>query len=126
MVKHRAIIFITTIYLLSCLGISVNGLCCCAALHSTSALQGSKTTCKRAPKMHGCCKTKKQYLKVKDQHVGVDALTLNFSSFHTIIRDKFTPDLIAPVYTARSSFNSNAPPGWHKTPDYILNCTYRI
>ena len=77
--------------------------------------------------MPGCCKTKKQYLKVKDQHFGSDAFNFNARLFSlvSIIYPTFNINNVGfkPTYTV---FNNHAPPGWPQAPVYILNCTYRI
>ena len=77
--------------------------------------------------MPGCCKTKTQLLKVKDQHVGSQALNLNGNLFQAVIPACSTLDFS--VYSFKSkhtAFNSHAPPDRPKSPVYILNCTYRI
>lgn len=77
--------------------------------------------------MPGCCKTKTQLLKVKDQHVGSQALSLNVNLFHAIIPANLIVDLSPYSFKSEySAFNSNAPPDWPKAPVYILNCNYRI
>jgi hypothetical protein len=128
-VKRIALISLTVIYLLSALGISVSSFYCCGKLESTSISFNSaqKTMCKMATGMPGCCKTKTQLLKVKDQHVGSQALSLNVNLFHAIIPAYSTLDFS--VYSFKSeyfAFNSHAPPDWPQAPVYILNCTYRI
>ncbi|MDB4925923.1 MAG: hypothetical protein JWR23_1979 [Mucilaginibacter sp.] len=75
----------------------------------------------------GCCKTKTQLLKVKDQHVGSESFSLNANLFNAIIPTCLIVDFsvysFKPEYTA---FNSHAPPDQAKTPVYILNCNYRV
>jgi len=78
-------------------------------------------------KVPGCCQTKKQYFKIKDQHFGSPAFSLNASLFHTIIQANCKLDLIPlGFYIAHSALKGHAPPDWSKTPVYILNCAYRI
>lgn len=77
--------------------------------------------------MPGCCKTKTQLLKVKDQHVGSQALSLNANLFQAIIPAGLTIDFSAHRSNfERTAFNIHAPPDWPQAPVYILNCTYRI
>jgi hypothetical protein len=127
-VKRIALILLSAIYLLSCSGIAADSHYCCGALQSTSLSGSSKETCKMNTPMKGCCKTKKQYFRVKDQHIGSSAF-----SFYT----KFSPAIAVPFlifidginipFQDILCFNSNAPPNWRlSTPAYILNCTYRI
>jgi hypothetical protein len=128
-VKRTVLLFITTIYLLSCLGIAVSSFYCCGILQSTTIMQieDSKSDCKVVTKVPGCCKTKKQYLKVKDQHVASPVFSLNVNLFHTIIQTNYNLDLSPSGFnSAHSTFNSHAPPDWSNTPVYIRNCTYRI
>ncbi|MDB5023552.1 MAG: hypothetical protein JWP78_1307 [Mucilaginibacter sp.] len=75
----------------------------------------------------GCCKTKTQLLKVKDQHFGSQAFSLSANSFHIIIPGYLIGDFSAYRFNAEYTvFNSHAPPDRSHAPVYILNCTYRI
>lgn len=77
--------------------------------------------------MPGCCKTKTQLLKVKDQHIGSQALSLNAGLFQAIIPVCSLFDFsVYSFKTEHTAFNSHAPPDWPQTPVYILNCIYRI
>jgi len=128
-VKRIALISLTVIYLLSALGITVSSFYCCGKLESTSISFDSakKIACKMATGMPGCCKTKTQLLKVKDQHVGSQALSLNASLFHAIIPACSIFDFsVYSFKTEHTAFNSHAPPDQPHAPFYILNCTYRI
>ncbi|WPU96433.1 hypothetical protein SNE25_12975 [Mucilaginibacter sabulilitoris] len=127
--KRIALISLTAIYLLSALGISVRSFYCCGKLESASFSFSSaeKSYCKMATGLPGCCKTKTQLIKVKDQHFGANAPNLDANLFHVLIPATFTADLSA--YHSNfecTAFNSHAPPYWPKAPVYILNCTYRI
>jgi hypothetical protein len=127
-VKRVAPLLLSAIYLLSSLGIAVNSHYCCGILQSTTLSESPKTGCKMAAAMKNCCKTKKQYFKVKDQHIGASAFSFNAKLFPVIAAPllAFTQNINIPVQEI-VYFNSNAPPGWrHSTPNYILNCTYRI
>ncbi|MDO3641477.1 hypothetical protein [Mucilaginibacter sp. L3T2-6] len=127
--KRIALISLTVIYLLSALGISVSSFYCCGKLESTSISfsTAKKQDCKMAAGLPGCCKTKTLSFKVKDQHVGSQALSLNANVFHAIIPVYIIADFsgyrFKPEYVA---FNSHAPPDHAKAPVYILNCIYRI
>jgi len=127
-VKRIALLLLSAIYLLSSAGVAAESHYCCGILQSTSLSASSTATCKMNLPMKRCCKTKKQYFKVKDQHIGS-----SFLSFSTkgnpainlpflIFFDKTTVSV-----GDRLSFNSNAPPHrQYATPSYILNCNYRI
>jgi len=126
--KRTALILLSAVYLLSSLGIAADSHYCCGILQSTTFSESSSAACKMNVPMKNCCKTKKQYFKVKDQHVGAAAFRL-FT--------KFSPAIVVPfsIFDAGKNipvrdilcFNSHAPPYWrHITSSYILNCTYRI
>ena len=127
--KRTALLLLTAIYLLSSLGIAANSYYCCGKLQMTTFLESQKQQqdCKMAFQMKNCCKTKKQYFKVKDQHFGAQAFSLNVNLFHIIIPSNYHLDLsLADLNIAHTVINSHGPPDWPKTPSYILNCNYRI
>lgn len=127
--KRITVVLLTTIYLLSAIGVSASSFYCCGALKSTSFSigglqpQGSKATAGA----DNCCKTTKQSFKVKDNHFGSGSFSL---------LTKFFPALHQPATifvhntksftTVNTAFNSHAPPFSQHEPIYTLNCTYRI
>ncbi len=125
--KRTALILLTAIYLLSSLGVAANSYYCCGKLQLTTITDAAKPDCKMAAAMPKCCKTKKQYFKVKDQHIGASVLNLNSKLFHVIN----TPYLISRVNLNIPnhqiiSFYRHAPPDWLKAPVYMLNCSFKI
>jgi hypothetical protein len=129
-VKRTAVLLLTAIYLLSSLGVAANSYYCCGKLQLTTILDGSKqqSDCKKmASMMPKCCKTKKQYFKVKDQHVGATAFSLDTKVYPAINIPYLTAQLSINIPDQEFvSFNSHAPPDRFQPPFYILNCTYRI
>ena len=126
-VKRTVIILLSAVYLLSGLGIAASSHYCCGILQSTTLFRDTKPDCKMASHMKDCCKTKKQYFKVKDQHFGTPAFSLNANLFHTIIQSIYHLDLsLAYLNIGHISINSHGPPNRLKTCIYIQNCTYRI
>jgi hypothetical protein len=126
-VKRTAIILLSAVYLLSSLGVAADSHYCCGILQSTTLFRDAKPDCKMGLHMKNCCKTKKQYFKVKDQHFGAPAFSLNVNLFHNVIQSNYHSDLnIACVNIAHLTVNSHSPPDLLKTPVYIQNCTYRI
>jgi hypothetical protein len=126
-VKRTAIILLSAVYLLSSLGIAADSHYCCGILQSTTLFHATKLDCKMASQMKNCCKTKKQYFKIKDQHFGAQAPSLNVNLFHTVIQSNYHLDLnVACLNIAHLTVNSHSPPDGAKTPVYIQNCTYRI
>ncbi len=75
----------------------------------------------------GCCKTKFQYVKVKDTHVAADTINtpaksftdLNFTIPSFQIIRSITEQLAVDQY-------GHAPPVYHPVALYIFDCVYRI
>ncbi|MFI5138071.1 MAG: hypothetical protein ACHQIM_09600 [Sphingobacteriales bacterium] len=125
--KRTALLLLTAIYLLSCLGIAADSYYCCGVLQSTSVAESPKTGCKMNVPMKNCCKTKKQYFKVKDQHFTSPVFSLNINLFQKFIHSNYSLALTWPCLTlSHAAFNSHGPPDWPNTPAYIQYCTYRI
>jgi hypothetical protein len=127
-VKRTAALLLTAIYLLSALGVAANSYYCCGKLQLTTILDGAKKPgCKMASMMPKCCKTKKQYFKVKDQHFGASAFSLETKLFPAISIPYLNAQLSINIPEQEFvSFNSHAPPDRFQPPFYILNCAYRI
>ncbi|MBB3058090.1 HYC_CC_PP family protein [Mucilaginibacter gotjawali] len=126
--KRTALILLSAIYLLSCTGISANSQYCCGVLQSTTLSESPKAACKMNIPMKSCCKSKKQYFKVKDQHVSPSAFGFytKLAPAMAVLYLPFISNLNIPVREI-VYFNNHAPPDRrHATPSYILNCTYRI
>lgn len=127
--KRIALILLTAIYLLPIVGLTANSFYCCGILKSTTFFPGTeqKANCKMASNMSGCCKTQKQYFRLKDQHFGSTGFNLDTKLFASLsIYD-------SKAYTGLNNqepqliyYNSHAPPYLFKASFYILNCTYRI
>jgi hypothetical protein len=78
--------------------------------------------------MKNCCQSKKQYFKVKDQHVSPSAFGFytKLAPAMAVLYLPFIANLNIPVREI-VYFNNHAPPDRRQaTPSYILNCTYRI
>ncbi|HEY5326812.1 MAG TPA: hypothetical protein VIJ27_07415 [Mucilaginibacter sp.] len=125
--KRTAIILLSAVYLLSSLGIAAESHYCCGILQSTTLFHDTKLDCKMASQMKHCCKTKKQYFKVKDQHFGVSNFTLNTKLFSAIQIPYLAAQTVKDIPVKDIFyFNNHAPPNRDATHSYILNCTYRI
>ncbi|MDB5002655.1 MAG: hypothetical protein JWQ34_880 [Mucilaginibacter sp.] len=126
--KRSALILLTAIYLLSCVGIGVNRFYCCGKLASTTLFYGADDNAnKQAGKDNNCCKNERQSFKVKDTHVSSYSFT--FSELSPVILPTLAVwDAIIPVkeHALIVGYQSNAPPGNLAIPIYTLNCTYRI
>jgi hypothetical protein len=127
-VKRTALILLTAIYLLSCIGLGINRFYCCGKLASVTLIYGADdNTGKEAAKKDNCCKHVKQSFKVKDSHFSVVSFSLN----HPIpaIIPPFTSlnnENIVNLLRTKIVYKGNAPPGYSDIPIYSLNCTYRI
>ncbi|WP_448698964.1 hypothetical protein ACFGVR_18840 [Mucilaginibacter sp. AW1-3] len=127
--KRTVVILLTAVYLFSSLGVAAKSMYCLGVLTSTTTNYSdhSKEKCKMGVEMRKCCKTKKQYLKVKDQHYG--SATMAFLAKLFPIFSRFTtPDteVDEPCLYRMHAYNSNAPPGTSVVSVYILHCVYRI
>ncbi len=127
--KRTVVLFLTVAYLFSSLGVAAKSMYCLGVLTSTSIAytDHGKDVCKMGVATKKCCKTKKQYLKVKDQHYG--SVTLAFlAKLFPVFTNFASADTVAdqPCLYRLRAYNSKAPPGTLSTPTYILHCTYRI
>ncbi len=126
--KRTALLLLTAAYLLSSVGVAATSFYCCGVLQSVTFFQGPKHAgSKMASDMAGCCKTKTQYVKIKDRHLGSTGFNLDTKLFPALNAPDFT------AYTVPNNrepqhilYNSHAPPDRLKASFYILHCTYRI
>jgi hypothetical protein len=126
-VKRTALILLTAIYLLSCVGIGVNRFYCCGKLASVTLIYGAADNQAHKKADDNCCKNEKQSFKIKDTHVNASLFTLQVLSpvllpainhWIAVITVKELPSAIA--------YQANAPPGSTAIPIYTRNCIYRI
>jgi hypothetical protein len=127
-VKRTALLLLTSIYLLSCLGIGLNRFYCCGKLASVKLIYGATENAgKETGKKDNCCKNEQSSLKIKDTHFSITAFSLNqpvpaiIASFISLNNEAVVKDLQTKI-----AYNSNAPPGCWDIPIYTLNCAYRI
>jgi hypothetical protein len=127
-VKRSALLLLTAIYFMSCLGVSVDRFYCCGTLASVTYSYGAgDNTVDQAHKKDKCCDHQKQSFKVKDSHFGAASLALN----HPLpaIVQSFVSTVNEPVFSILHTqivYKGNAPPGNSDIPAYTLNCAYRI
>jgi hypothetical protein len=121
--KRSALILLTAIYLLSCVGIGVNRFYCCGKLASVTLTYAKADHADK----NNCCKNISKSFKVKDSHVNTVSFAFGHSApvilpslaiWHTAIP--------VAVQIATVAYQSNAPPGSPAAPIYTLNCAYRI
>jgi hypothetical protein len=126
--KRSVFLLLTAIYLISCLGISVNRFYCCGKLASVTYTYGAGDNINnQANKKNKCCDHQKQSFKVKDSHFSAASISLNhpvpaiISSFISL-----TDEPVVGILHTKIVYKGNAPPGHSDIPIYTLNCTYRI
>jgi hypothetical protein len=126
--KRSVFLLLTAIYLISCLGISVNRFYCCGKLASVTYTYGAgDNTNNQAAKKNQCCDHQKQSFKVKDSHFSAASISLNhpipaiISSFISL-----TDEPVVSILHTKIVYKGNAPPGHLVIPVYTLNCAYRI
>ena len=128
--KRSAIILLTAIYLLSCVGIGINRFYCCGKLawvKLTYASAENNDAGKQTTGKNKCCKHETQSFKIKDNHMAGDC----FAAHHPL--PVIIPSIIAPAYSnaalllhCNTLYKGNAPPIHPDISVYTLNCTYRI
>ena len=126
--KRIALILLTAIYLLSCVGMGVNRFYCCGKLVSVTLIYGaSDNTSKESGKKNNCCKNEKQSFKVKDSYFSIVSFSLGHP-LPAIIPSFISPndELSTNQLHTKIVYKGNAPPGHSDIPVYTLNCAYRI
>jgi hypothetical protein len=125
--KRIALIVLTAIYIVSCLGMSVNRFYCCGRLASVSYSLGATENSDKSAKKNKCCDHESQSFKVKDSHFSAASISLNHPvpaivrSFINLVNEPVVGTLHTQIV-----YNGNAPPGHTNIPIYTLNCVYRI
>jgi hypothetical protein len=127
-VKRSALLLLTAIYLLSCLGMGVNRFYCCGKLASITLTYGAAdATNNPSADKDNCCKNEKQGFKIKDTHFSTACYTFNHPS-PTILPSfiAWNSLIIIQENPLSIGYQSNAPPGSADIPIYTRNCTYKI
>jgi hypothetical protein len=127
-VKRTALLLLTAIYLISCIGIGVTRFYCCGKLTSVALTYNNENnTSKRSGKKDDCCKHEQQNFKVKDSHFNLASSSLT-NQIPALIPSFIHLDNenIVSLQHTKVVYKGNAPPGHSDIPVYTLNCTYRI
>ena len=126
--KRTALILLTAIYIVSCMGMSVNRFYCCGKLTSVNFSYGAgDSSGSTSGNKNKCCDHQKQSFKVKDSHFGTASLSLinplavTIPAFINLINEPVVSTLHTKIV-----YKGNAPPGHSDIPVYTLNCAYRI
>ena len=128
--KKIAVILLIAVYALATMGFSLKQFYCCGKLSTVSVAfsnDDNKMCHKENSNDDRCCKSKFQYLKVRDNHV--TASHINIPVKHFVHLDLYTAALQQPVFTSHKisfCYRSNAPPLHIGIPAYISNCVFLI
>jgi hypothetical protein len=128
-VNKASLILLLVVYGIATLGIGITRFYCCGKLKSTSInlAHEQKQKCGGEGKTDGCCKTKYQSIKVKDNHVAGEIASIPSKHFVVLHLLASSFEAITLVDHSLNVANaSHAPPLKEKVPIYILNCVYRI
>ncbi|HZX57771.1 MAG TPA: hypothetical protein VFE54_03565 [Mucilaginibacter sp.] len=126
--KRTALILLTAIYLLSCVGMGINRFYCCGKLAAITLIYGAPDNTKKEPgKNNNCCRDEKQSFKVKDSHFSAASFSLKhpIAALLTSFIDLQNEAIVNQLHT-KIVYKGNAPPGHSDIPVYTLNCAYRI
>lgn len=127
--KHTAIIFITLVYLVSCVGIAVNKFYCCGKLKtvSLSATVANVINEVSSAKKTPCCNHTSQNFKVKDQHMASGTVLMHSAPFVTLQNNYYSLVEVQSLSIKEiSTIFYHAPPNPSGTRIYNLYCNYRI
>lgn len=123
--KKILLILLICAYALSTMGVGLGEFYCCGKLKDKfiSLADTNKKECTK----EGCCKTKYQFFKVKDNHLASADIHLPAKHFTVLY-------FYAPAYTPVSfvqqtapAHRSHAPPQYDDNkPLYLSNCIFRI
>jgi hypothetical protein len=127
--KKFALILLILIYSMSTFGVGLREFYCCGKLASVSItlVDTGKEKCKKGDSKDDCCKSKYQFLQVKDKHFASDHPTLPLK--HSIELVSTTASIYAVTLISQEIDvinGSHAPPLIAGVPIYIANCVFRI
>lgn len=127
--KKAAIILLICVYSLATMGFSLKQFYCCGKLKSItfSLPHQAKDKCAKGNDKSGCCDSKFQFFKVKDNHIS--AGQADFPVKHFVDLHLYTPsfqDIFFISQKTTIACRSNAPPLHQSVPIYIYNCVFRV
>jgi hypothetical protein len=123
--KKIFLILLICAYALSTMGVGLKEFYCCGKLKSKfiTLTGNNKADCTT----EGCCKTKHQFLKLKDNHLASADIYLPTKHFVTL--PLYTPayNILSFAQQAVHINGSHAPPLYDDNlPLYLSNCVFRI
>ena len=127
--KKAILILLICIYLLATMGFSLQHFFCCCKLTSTtfSLIQNEKQKCSKGNEKSGCCDSKYEFFKVKDNYITADVVSNPGKYFIDLhLYTLLFPDISFVSQKTTIAYKSNAPPLETGVPIYIYNCVFRI
>lgn len=127
--KKCITILLLFIYSFSTLGMSLREVYCCGKLKSVQFVINTHAQhkCNKGDEKNGCCTSKFQNLKVKDDQLTASDI-LSLVKAHVALHS--TAQNWQPSLNLNSqalvSYHNNAPPLHNGIPIYIFDCVYRI
>lgn len=111
------------------MGLSLQHFYCCGKLTYTtfSLIQNEKQKCGKGNEKSGCCDSKYEFFKVKDNHITADEVTNPGKYFVDL--HLYTPSFQDISFVSQKTtiaYKGNAPPLHTGVPIYIYNCVFRI
>jgi hypothetical protein len=127
--KKVSLILLITIYSVATVGVCLKKFYCCGNLKSVSVVitDTEKEKCGMGDEKSGCCESRFQWLKVKDDHLAPSDIDLSFKHFTDL--HIFTPLWQTAKYELNEEViinGSHAPPLDAGIPIYISNRVFRI
>jgi hypothetical protein len=123
--KKIFLILLICAYALSTMGVGFKEFYCCGKLKSKFiTLTGNK---KADCTTEGCCTTKHQFLKLKDNHLA--STDIYFPAKHFAVLSFYTPAYYIASFAQQAvhTNGSHAPPLYgNDLPLYLSNCVFRI
>ena len=124
--KRSALILLTSMYLISCLGMGIDRFYCCGKLASVKLVYGASDTETGKAKKVNCCRNEVRNFKINDTHFGGISFSLTDPLPVVLQHVSFSLSTLYPTANNSVVHYSNAPPGHPDIPVYTLNCAYRI
>ena len=123
--KKLSLILLICAYALSTMGVGFKEFYCCGKLKSVlvTLADNNKQQCTK----EGCCKTKYQFLKLKDNHLA--SADIHLAAKYFTVLHYYTPayNIIALPQQIVHANRSHAPPLYDDNlPLYLSNCVFRI
>ena len=126
--KKVSLILLVCIYAISSFGFSLKEFYCCGKLKSiTVSLSGEgKEKCGMGGEADGCCKTKFQFCKLKDNHLNSSDISAPVKQFTALPVVETSLDVSFTPVGLKIIDGTHAPPPDVGVLVYIFNCNFRI